>query len=578
MSRKLADLGNQFDTDRVLRSYLKRTCPPEMYASIKPDLQALGAETGGELYDLQLQDRPNTPRLVQWDPTGDRIDQIELTDVWQRVLPMVAEHGVIATAYERENGALSRVHQGALAYLTLPASDMMGFLLATTDGSIATLLRSGNEPLIDEVVPHLLSRTPDTFWTSGQWRTEQSGGTDLSKVDTEARYEDGEWRLYGHKWFTSSTAANMAIVLARPESNNDQGRAGLSLFHLPIRGNHDASPAEGIRVNRLKESMGAKKLPVSEVTLDGAVARPITELKNGTRHLTPMVDRARMWNALIAVSSMRRGLALARDYARKRKAFGTPIIEKPLHYDTLADVQATFEGAFHLTFRFVELIGKEENDALSNEEQHLLRALSPLAKLITGRQAVEVSTEVIEAFGGSGYVEETGIPALLRDAFALPLWEGTTNVMSLIALRTLRRDGRLEAVHNEIKRCADAVDTPALQHAMKQAQDAFKAAVQWLADTLEHRGEKALEAGARRFAYTIAHALEAALLIRHAQWAIQDEGRRPIAVAEYFTAKGINHIARRAHYDGYMLAKDFNRQSLFQSEAPVDTGAQKAAL
>lgn len=575
MSRKLADLGNQFTTDRVLRGYLKRVCPPEMYATIRPDLNKLGALTGGELYDLQLQDRPNTPRLVQWDPTGDRIDKIELTEVWERVLPMVAEHGVIATAYDRENGPLSRVHQGALAYLLLPASDMMGFLLATTDGSIATLLRSGNEALIDRVGPHLMSRDPETFWTSGQWRTEQQGGTDLSKVDTEARYEDGTWRLYGHKWFTSSTAANMAVVLARPESNTE-GRAGLSLFHLPIRSNHADSPNAGIRVNRLKESMGAKKLPVSEVTLDGAVAHPITELKHGTRHLTPMVDRARMWNALIAVSSMRRGLALARDYARRRKAFGTPIIEKPLHYDTLADVQATFEGAFHLTFRFVELVGKEENNALNSDEQHLLRALSPLVKLITARQAVEVSTEVIEAFGGSGYVEETGIPTLLRDAFALPLWEGTTNVMSLTALRTLRRDGRLEAVHNEIKRCAASVETPALKHAMKQAQDAFKAAVQWLAETLENYGEKALEAGARRFTYTIAHALEAALLIHHAQWAIQEEGRRPIAVAEYFTAKGLNHIARRTHYDGYMLAQDFNRQSLFQDELAVDTGSQQA--
>ncbi len=574
MSRKLADLGNQFDTDRVLRSYLQRVCDADMYAAIKPQLEELGAHVGGDLYDLQLQDRPNTPRLTQWDPTGDRVDKIELTEVWERVLPMVAEYGVVSTAYEGEHGPLSRVHQSALGYLLLPASDMMGFLLATTDGSIATVLRSENQPLMDEVMPHLMSRDPETFWTSGQWRTEQAGGTDLSKVDTEARYENGEWRLYGHKWFTSSTAANMAIVLARPE--NKKGRRGLSLFYLPIRDNHQDSPEDGIKVNRLKESMGAKKLPVSEVSLDGAVAYPITELQHGTRHLTPMVDRARLWNALIAVSSMRRGLALARDYARKREAFGTPIIEKPLHYDTLADVQATFEGAFHLTFRFAELVGKEENDQISHQEHHLLRAISPLAKLITARQAVDSGGEFLEAFGGSGFIEETGIPQLIRDMYALPVWEGTTNVMSLIALRSLRRDGRLEAVHNEIKRCAEGIETPALVHAMEIAQDAFKSAVQWLADTLENRGEAALEAGARRFAYTIAHALEAALLINHAQWAVQGEGRRPIAVVEYFTAQGIDHIARRAHYDGYMLAKDFARQSLFQGETVVDTGSQTA--
>src|SRR5204862_4086896 len=138
-----------------------------------------------------------------------------------------------------------------------------------------------------------------------------------------------------------------------------------------------------------------------------------------------------------AVAFMRRGLALARDYASKRVAFGAPLAHKPLHVDTLAALQAKLEGAFHLSFYLVELIGADEAGALDEPRRDLLRLLTSVAKLTTGRQAVAVASEVLEAFGGAGYVEDTGLPALLRDSQVLPIWEGTTNVLSLDTLRAL---------------------------------------------------------------------------------------------------------------------------------------------
>ena len=119
-------------------------------------------------------------------------------------------------------------------------------------------------------------------------------------------------------------------------------------------------------------------------------------------------------------------------------AFGAPLAEKPLHRETLADLQAMFEGAFLLAFRTVELFGRDEA-GVSTTTAALLRLLTPIAKLTTGKQAVAVASETLEAFGGAGYVEDTGLPVLLRDAQVLPIWEGTTNVLSLDALlRTLR--------------------------------------------------------------------------------------------------------------------------------------------
>lgn len=560
---KIADLSNQYDDDRVLKSYLRRVLPAEVLDDVEGELREMGELAGGELYEMQLNDRASRPELTQWDARGNRIDHIELTDVWMRALEVAAEKGVIATAYERRHGRYSRIHQMALAYLFTPSTDMIGFLMATTDGAARTLLDVADSGLVDHAVPHFMAREPETFWTCGQWRTEQAGGTDLSRIKTRAVLENGTWRLHGRKWFTSSSVANAALVLAHPDDGTDDpDRDHLGLFYVPIRSHPDDSPSDGIQVNRLKENLGARKIPVSEISLDGVRARPI-ETQYGTRYLTDMVEIARVWNAVMAAGFMRRGLALARDFGRRRVAFGTPIIEKPLHYDTLASLQATFEGAFHLTFRTVELLGKRETGELDEHETHLLRALTPIVKLTTAKQAVHVMGEVMEAFGGAGYVEETGIPMLLRDAYALPVWEGTTNVMSLIALQTLRREGRLEAVKREINACRDAVESPALVHAADAAMDAFRSAVEWLAQTLGEN-QDAVEGGARRFALTIGHALELALLARHAQQSMGEEGSRAAAVVEHFATQGVDLIAPRRTYDARMLGQDFTEQTLFR--------------
>lgn len=557
---KIADLDNQYDDDRILRRYLTRVLPSDVQSEIVPDLREIGALAGGDLYDLHLEDRESEVSLTRFGPQGNRIDDIDLTDLWRRGLSEAARHGVVARAHEQRHGRYSRVDQFARAYLLLPGTDMLGFLLATTDGAARTLMTHGPEDLAGEVLPHLLSRDPDTFWTSGQWRTEKEGGSDLSQIETTAvRDADGTWRLHGHKWFTSSTAANMSLVLARTEADDE-----LTLFHVPIREEAGTPPRDGIRVNRLKDKMGARKLPVSEIELDGAGARPVAGIGEGPRTLGPMVRISRTWNAVLATGLMRRGLALARDFGQTREAFGTPIMEKPLHYDTMASLQATFEGAFHLTFRLVELLGKHEAGSLPPQERHLFSALTPLVKLTTAKQATSVLGEVMEAFGGGGYVEDTGIPTLLRNAYALPLWEGTTNIMALTTLHKLQRDGRVDALRAELARCRDAVESPALEHAVETAQEAFRNALSWLADALKESPD-AVEAGARRFALTLGHALELALLARHAQWAVSTEGSRATAVVEHLAAQGIDHIAPRQHYEAYLLANDVTNQSLFDT-------------
>jgi acyl-CoA dehydrogenase len=130
-------LGNQYVEDRVLRSYLRRALPADVLAAVEPDLHAMGALAGGELYAMQLADRLNEPRLTQWDAWGERIDEIELTPLWREAERLAAEFGVVAAAYEQPYGRFSRPYQFALAYLFHPSTDVYTCPLAMTDGQRA---------------------------------------------------------------------------------------------------------------------------------------------------------------------------------------------------------------------------------------------------------------------------------------------------------------------------------------------------------------------------------------------------------------------------------------------------------
>ena len=189
------ELGNQYTADRALRSYLSRALPADVRAGIEPELTAMGERAGGELYRFQLADRGNEPVLTQWDAWGNRVDRIEVSPLWREAERIAAGQGLIAIAYERRHGQYSRVHQFALAYLFTPSTDLYSCPLAMTDGAAKALIAAGNQALIERAVPHLTSRDPREFWTSGQWMTEASGGSDVGLTETVARQENGRWRL-----------------------------------------------------------------------------------------------------------------------------------------------------------------------------------------------------------------------------------------------------------------------------------------------------------------------------------------------------------------------------------------------
>jgi alkylation response protein AidB-like acyl-CoA dehydrogenase len=524
------ELGNQYRDDPLLAGWLRRTVPAGVLQPLEPELDELGALAGGDLYRMQLADRLNEPTLTQWDAWGNRVDTLEVTPLWREAERLTVKHGIVATAYEQALGRHARIAQFAKVYLFHPSTDVYSCPLAMTDGAARTLLESGNARLISHALPHLTSRDPATFWTSGQWMTETTGGSDVGRSQTRAVEENGVWRLYGRKWFTSAVTSQMALTLARPEGNPPGGK-GLAMFFVEVR---DAQGRlNGIRVDRLKDKLGTRKVPTAELMLEGTRAELVGQPVNGTRAIEPMLGVTRMWNSVCAVAFMRRGLALARAYAAQREAFGVPLARQPLHADTLAALEAETWGAFLMTFLLVELAGRAETGQIDDQQRALLRLVTPLTKLITGKQAVSVVSEVIESFGGAGYVEDTGLPQLLRDTQVLPIWEGTTNVLSLDALLRSDLHTGLAALMGRASACVRGLKEPRLAAAGKQAIGALERAALWL-ETRQDR--EVLQAGARRLALTIARALQLALLCEHAQWLLENGGdRRGYAAAMRFS-------------------------------------------
>lgn len=537
-------LDNQYRSDSLLERVFRRLVPADMFSSMDPQLDEMASLSSGRLDDLAAAHRLDEPVHTVFDAWGRRIDRIEVNDAWHEYARVAAEKGLVASGYERRYGEYSRLFQFGLVYFFAPSSQVYTCPLAMTDGCARTLEVLGPSRLRDSVLPRLVTRDPQMAWTSGQWMTERTGGSDVGASETTARLgPDGRFRLYGTKWFTSAVTSDVALTLARPIGNGPGGK-GLALFFVKVR--DEGGKLNGIVVHRLKEKLGTRHLPTAEITLEGTIADPVAGLTDGVRNMASMLNLTRTWNAVCAVAGMGRGLALARDYARRRRAFGALLAEKPLHVDTLAALSAEYEAACLLTFHETLLLGRAETNVASDEERAVLSVLQPVVKLLTGKMAVSAASEVLESFGGAGYVEDTGLPALLRDAQVLPIWEGTTNVLSLETLRALSRERAFDAVMRSVRAHAASAQTAPLVELGATAVDCADRALAWAIKTsAENRPE--LEAGARRFALTLGRSFALALMVEQAQWELtRYSDRRATLAASRFAAHGIEMRATPA--------------------------------
>ena len=444
------ELSNTFTSDTYLKPFLEKNVSKDFHKSIFEHLTHVGNLASTTWLNWAADAEAHPPKHIPFSPWGKRIDVIETSEGWKNLEKAAATEGIVATAFERKQKEFSRFYQMALLYLYSPSSAFYSCPLAMTDGAARALEIYGDSDLKEKAFKNLISRDPKTFWTSGQWMTERTGGSDVSHTSTVARkIDDKNYALSGTKWFTSATTSQMTLTLARPEGA-PHGNKGLSLFYLELRDQNNQ--LNNIEVHRLKDKLGTKALPTAELTLHETPARLIAGEGDGVKKIASVLNITRIYNSICALGHSRRALDLAWDYAKKRVAFGDVIINHPLHRITLQHLEDEFKKCFDLTFFVVGLLGKEECGTASELDKKLLRALTPILKLYTAKKSILISSEVLESFGGAGYIEDTGLPRLLRDAQVFSIWEGTTNVLAMDFLRVCEKEDGVAALGEFLKK------------------------------------------------------------------------------------------------------------------------------
>ena len=486
---------------------------------------------------------------MPYSPWGRRVDDIIVSPAYMELGRIGVEAGVTALPYEQSPyGEQARVVWGALIMLWGPSSALYSCPIAMTDGAARTLLVHGGVDDL-EVVSRLTTRDADLAWTSGQWMTETTGGSDISGTETVARRDgDGTWRLYGRKWFTSATTSQVALTLARPEGA-ESGSRGLALWL--VHRHDEQGGSNGIVVRRLKDKLGTRAMPTAELELEGAIARPIGDPAGGggVRRIATMLNLTRIHNALGSAGALARGLAWARAYARVRQVGGRPLAEMPLHQATLADLAVDHAASVALALRSCELVGRVEHGTAAPGEADVLRALTPIAKLATARWAIAGVTECMEAIGGVGYCEDSTIPALVRDAHVMPIWEGTTNVLSLDVLRAARSGAVAALIEDARETVARAGEHPATGEAAAAVLKALDHIAAGYESALAHDEQ----AAARTLALTLARTYACSRLVAQGTWAASRGDTRTAAAARRLAA---SRLVERPPTDALHLGMD----------------------
>ncbi|CAB3402738.1 unnamed protein product [Caenorhabditis bovis] len=531
-SQAAPTLHNPYKDDPILDRALRRMLPQECYEKVASDLARFGDRVVSEIEQLGRQAELEQPKLEQQDAWGKRIDKLVVCKEWYRLKQICAEEGIIAIGYEKDQDPyVQRLHQISKLFLFAPSAGLVTCPMAMTDGAVKTLTAlnlNGKHKLATEAIERLQSRDPKRAWTSGQWMTEKKGGSDVAGgCDTYAiNIEGDKYRLHGYKWFSSAVDADIALTLARvvdADGNAVAGSRGLSLFLLRIR--DDDGNLNGIQMVRLKNKLGTKQLPTAELLLDGVIAYKIGEQGRGVAGISNMLNITRIHNSVASLGFMRRIISLARDYATKRIVFGQPQAKWPLHTSTIAKMEVDVRGTMLLLLESARLLGLSEAGKCTDVEALLLRLITPVLKLYAGKQAVPLVSEGIECFGGQGYMEDTGLPTLLRDAQVTPIWEGTTNVLSLDVLRVFSgRDNVLQAFGKRVEQLLQNAKTD--NEKLNKSKEEIRKALKTLQTLLIKASDSALndsvriDSVARDISFAIARIYAGSLLIEFAS----DEG------------------------------------------------------
>lgn len=508
-------LSNLYKQDNFLVREFERRVPKDVFEENQIELQRLGVKSATEYPPWQIQADRNPPRLTQFDAWGHRIDHIETAPYWDSFKKEAVEWRIVGRGHDLNAGPYARVIQCAYMLLFSPTTANYLCPLAMSDAAACVLRKLATAGLKGRLYDRLISSDLSQSITSGQWMTERAGGSDVSKSETIARFKERigdelRHKLYGVKWFTSAITSEMSLLLAKA---TDPKGDGLTLFAWERPDMPGCGPENAVKVLRLKDKLGTRALPTAEIELDGTVATQIGEVGRGVSNISEMLNITRFYNAVASASSMNYSSLLVQDYCQKRVAFGKKIGEHVLMDEVVKDLREKAAAATALCFETAHLIGKCEVNDASQDESLRLRAIVSLAKLSLGKAAVAHASETLECFGGAGYIEDTGLPRILRDAQVLPIWEGTTNVLSLDLWRAEQKEGAVSVLISNMVMRSEAL----VKCQMVGAQEIHSKVHTLLKQAEMMRSQVGDESsrGLRKFALELGESLQSLLLLEH---------------------------------------------------------------
>jgi alkylation response protein AidB-like acyl-CoA dehydrogenase len=422
---------NFYAIDRGLRDLIRLYLTADDFRRLEPHFLRLGELAGGRLDELARAADKHPPVVNPRDRFGRDEDWIDYHSSY-REMEQIAFGDFQFHAMSHRAGALGMdrplpaVAKYALQYLFVQAEFGLMCPISVTDTSTHLIRKFASAGLQEYLLPKMLSGDVAMMWKGTQFMTERAGGSDVGAIETVARLEDGEWRLYGDKWFCSHADADVALMLARPEGA-PAGTAGLALFALPRRLKDGSRNA--YRIVRLKDKLGTRSMASGEILLQGAVAYLVGDATSGLKQMMEQVNLSRLSHGVRAAAMMRRCVNEALVCARTRSAFGKTIIDYPLLRRQLLKITVPTEQALSM-FLFAASAMDRAN-AGSKEAESILRILTPLLKFRACRDNIPVATGAMEVRGGNGYIEEWVNARLVRDAHIGVLWEGTSNINAL---------------------------------------------------------------------------------------------------------------------------------------------------
>jgi alkylation response protein AidB-like acyl-CoA dehydrogenase len=432
--------SNLFDEDPLGALFWEYWLGDARFRRLRHHFSALG-EAGALATELSARADKLGPVLQTHDARGMRVDRVLQHPDYLELERLSYGRGIVAIKFDRKFLARHRavrhlVGFGAGYYF---AQSEIGLYcpICMTDGVGRVLeRRPERKPLHDMTLAHIAATDLDDLWQGAMFLTEKQGGSDVGANAVTATKQGRRWFLNGDKWFCSNVAADAILALARMPGGVP-GTRGLGLF-LVLRKKPDANGAT-IRIHRLKDKLGVRSMPTGEVTFQNTEAFLIAGENEGFKVMAEMLNLSRLYNAVASVAAMRRAVLEALRYGAGRTAFGARLDELPLWRAGMADIVAEHLGIFALVFETVRALdGADNGDA---EMHKLVRIAIPMAKALSGKLALFAVSEAMEAIGGNAYIEESILPRLLRDCQVLPIWEGTTHILTLDALRAIHKEG-----------------------------------------------------------------------------------------------------------------------------------------